>query len=46
MSDRGNNAGARGIRRGFRLANSAGTYEFARRNPATSRAPAQAEGAR
>jgi hypothetical protein len=33
-------AGARGIRRGFRLANSAGTYEFARRNPATSRAPA------
>jgi len=33
-------AGARGIRRGFPLANSAGTYEFARGNPATSRAPA------
>ena len=32
--------GARGIRRGFSLANSAGTYEFARENPATSRAPA------
>jgi glycerol-3-phosphate dehydrogenase len=29
---------ARGIRRGFSLANSAGTYEFARENPATSRA--------
>ena len=33
-------AGARGIRRGCSLANSAGTYEFAREHPATSRAPA------
>jgi hypothetical protein len=32
-------AGARGIRRGCSLANSAGTYEFAREHPATSRAP-------
>jgi hypothetical protein len=31
--------GARGIRRGCSLANSAGTYEFAREHPATSRAP-------
>jgi len=28
---------ASGIRRGFPLANSAGTYEFAREDPATSR---------
>ncbi len=34
--------GARGIRRGCSLANSAGTYEFAREHPATSRAPAVA----
>jgi hypothetical protein len=31
-------ASARGIRRGCSLANSAGTYEFAREHPATSRA--------
>ena len=36
---RGTSLGARGIRRGFSLANSAGTYEFARETPATSRAP-------
>ena len=32
-------AGAHGIRRGCSLANSAGTYEFAREHPATSCAP-------
>jgi hypothetical protein len=35
-------AGAHGIRRGCSLANSAGTYEFAREHPATSCAPADA----
>jgi len=35
-------ADARGIRRGCSLANSAGTYEFAREHPATSRASAAA----
>jgi len=33
-------AGTHGIRRGGSLANSAGTYEFAREHPATSCAPA------
>jgi hypothetical protein len=32
-------SGAHGIRRGCSLANSAGTYEFAREHPATSCAP-------
>ena len=35
-------AGAPGIRRGCPLANSAGTYEFARGHPTTSCAPAVA----
>jgi hypothetical protein len=38
--------GARGIRRGCSLAISAGTYEFAREHPATSRAPAEARAKR